>query len=374
MTDYKIILNMIVKNESNIIERCLDAANWIDGFFISDTGSTDDTINIILQWKQRNHKIGQVVQNEWKNFGHNRTEAILQAKQWLQKIGQDLTKTYLLFLDADMIFRGECLRQCIHVADVWDIRQQNPSIVYANLRAVRASVDIVCQCPTHEYYEIHTPNIIRKVFEGAAIDDIGDGGSKGDKAVRDIRMLKEALTTDPKNSRYWFYLANTFRDVHDFHSAILAYHNRIEIGGWFEETYCALVYKGDCHYVIQQFPGAIESWLKAYQIDSQRGEALIRLSIHFRTISHHHTAMLFIDKGLKLALPRERQLFVERTVYEYRFLYELSICGFYTDESERGRIACSLLLQNPNVPQELLESTKNNLSFYENQKNNKQNK
>ena len=370
-TDYKIILNMIVKNEAKIIERCLDTAQWVDGFFISDTGSTDNTIEMIINWGKKNRKIGAVAKNEWKNFGHNRTEAILQAKQWCQDNGLDLTKTYLLFLDADMMFPGESLRESIHLADVWDIRQQNPSIIYANLRAVRASVDIECKCPTHEYYDIYTPNIVRKVFEGATINDIGDGGCKEDKAERDIRMLKEALTTDPKNCRYWFYLANTFRDVRDFHSAILAYHTRIEIGGWFEETYCAYVYKGDCHYVIQQYAEAVESWLRAYQLDPKRGESLIRLSIHFRTISHHHTAMLFIDKGLKLPLPLERQLFVERTVYEYRFLYELSICGFYTEDFERGRIACSMLMENPQIPSDLVDSTKQNLKFYMEHKKNK---
>lgn len=361
---YKIILNMIVKNESKIIERCLDAAKWVDGFFISDTGSEDDTINIIKEWGERNQKIGMIAKNEWKNFGHNRTEAILQAKEWCKDVGLDPTKTYLLFLDADMVFQGECIRNVIHEADAWDIRQQNPSVIYANLRVVRASIDIICKCPTHEYYEIHTPNIVRKVFEGAAIQDIGDGGCKHDKAERDIRMLKEALTTDPKNCRYWFYLANTFRDVRDFHSAILAYQNRIDIGGWFEETYCALVYKGDCHFVIQQYPMAVECWLKAYHTDPKRGEALIRLAIHYRTISHHHTAMLFVEKGLKLPLPLERQLFVERTVYEYRFLYELSICGFYTGDLERGKMACSMLLTTPNLPNEILESTKKNLNFY----------
>lgn len=362
--EYKIILNMIVKNESKIIERCLDTARWVDGVFISDTGSTDNTIEIINNWKKRNNKIGAVATNTWKNFGHNRTEAILQAKKWCQENNLDLTKTYLLFLDADMMFPGECLRKVIHEADVWDIRQQNPTIVYANLRAVRASVDIICKCPTHEYYEIYTPNIVRKVFEGAAIDDVGDGGCKDDKAERDIRMLKEALTTDPKNCRYWFYLANTFRDIKDFCSAIMAYNNRIDIGGWFEETYCALVYKGDCHYVLQQYPEAIESWLKAYNVDPIRGEALIRLSIHFRTISQHHTAMLFINKGLKLSLPLERQLFVEKPVHEYRFLYELSVCAYYVNDHERGRIACMMLLENPNVPEHLVESTKTNLKFY----------
>lgn len=361
---YRIILNMIVKNESKIIERCLQSVTWVNGFVISDTGSTDDTIQRIEKWAVQNKKMGIIKKDEWKNFGHNRTQAILHAKTWCQENGLDLTKTYLLFLDADMTFSGENLRKNLSTADVWDIRQRNPVIVYANLRSVRASVDIVCKCPTHEYYEIYTPNIVRKLLDGDFIEDIGDGGSKGNKAERDIQMLKEALTTDTKNCRYWFYLANTYRDIKDYHNAILAYHNRIEIGGWFEETYCALVYKGDCHCVLQQHPEAIHSWLKAYEIDPERSEALIRLAVFFRSQSQHQTAMLFIDKGLKLPLPTQRQLFLEKPVYDYKFTYELSICAYYTGQLERGRVACLLLLRDENVPTNLHASIRHNLQFY----------
>lgn len=361
----RIVLNMIVKNESKIVERCLDAAAWVDAFVISDTGSTDDTVARIEAWGRRNGKPGQVARAAWKNFGHNRTVAIGQAKQWCLDEGWDLTRTYLLFLDADMVFKGACLREVVGEADVWDVRQQNPSIVYANLRVVRASVDIVCVCPTHEYYDIRTPDVVRKIFEGAAIEDIGDGGSKDDKAQRDIRMLEEALKTEPRNCRYWFYLANTYRDTHDYTKAIWAYKKRIEVGGWFEETYCAMVYKGDCHYVIKDYPHAIDSWLKAYSVDPERSEALVRLSIYYRTTSQHHTAMLFIDKGLRTPIPMERQLFLERPVYEHHFLYELSVCAFYVGQLERGLLACEMLLRMPSIPEAIRASVQNNIRFYQ---------
>lgn len=355
---------MIVKNESKIIGRCLQSVEWVDGFVISDTGSTDNTIELILKWGKEKNKPGVVLRNPWKNFGYNRTQALQQAKKWCQEQHMDLSKTYLLFLDADMVFFGSDLRKTIGQADVWDIRQQNPTMVYANLRAVRASVEIECKCPTHEYYQIHTPNIVRKLFDGANIDDIGDGGSKDDKAQRDIRMLKEALTTDPKNCRYWFYLANTYRDVQDYHGAILAYQQRIDIGGWFEENYCAHLYKGDAHYVVQQFAEAIQSWLQAYNIDPKRCEALARLATHFRILGQHQTAMLFIDKGLKLPLPTDRQLFLEKPVYEYKLLYELSVCAYYVQQKQRGKIACLMLLQVPQLPDVLKTSIQKNIEFY----------
>lgn len=361
-----IFLNMIVKNEAKIIERCLDEVSWIDGLVISDTGSTDDTIEVIEAWRKRHNKLGTVVQNPWKNFGHNRNEALIEARKWCAANGLDLTKTYFLMIDADMIFTGgKKLRNVIDQADLWDIRQQNATIIYHNLRVVRASLDVVCKCPTHEYYDILTPGATRKTFEDAVIEDIGDGGSKSDKAERDIRLLKEALTTEPKNCRYWFYLANTYRDIRDFANAILAYHQRIEIGGWFEETFCATVYKGDCHMALGQISEAITMYLSAYQIDPQRSESLIRLATFYRANSHHHLAMLFIEKGLKIMMPPDRLLFVEKQVYDWRFLYEMSISAYYLKDVERGRLACKMLLEKTTLPDHIRESTVKNLEFYE---------
>ena len=46
---------MIVKNESKIIKRCLDSVKpLIDYVFIVDTGSDDDTINVINDWLLQN--------------------------------------------------------------------------------------------------------------------------------------------------------------------------------------------------------------------------------------------------------------------------------------------------------------------------------
>lgn len=360
----KIFLNMIVKNESRIMERCLNSMQWVDGVVISDTGSTDNTVDLIQAWLRSHDKLGAVVRNEWKNFGHNRTEAWKEGRKWCLENGLDLSKVYFVLIDADMVFPAATLRNCIEQADLWDVRQQNPSIIYHNLRVIRASLDVICRCPTHEYYDILTKNTTRKVYEEVIIEDIGDGGAKSDKIERDIRLLKEGLVEEPKNCRYWFYLANTYRDAKDFTNAIMAYHQRIEVGGWYEETYCAHLYKGDCHLYLQQFKEAVAVWLDAYQIDPMRSEALWRLAVYYRTISKHHTAMLFIEKGMKLPQPIDRVLFVEKPVYDYQFLYEMSICGFYVNDKPRGRLACQMLLQKT-LPPEIRESVIRNMEFYQ---------
>ena len=54
-------LNMIVKNESKIIERLLNSVcSVIDSFCICDTGSTDDTIEKIRRYFKQKNLPGEV--------------------------------------------------------------------------------------------------------------------------------------------------------------------------------------------------------------------------------------------------------------------------------------------------------------------------
>ena len=50
----RIVLCMIVRNEAAVIARCLDSAlPHVDGYLISDTGSADNTIDLIRQTAAR---------------------------------------------------------------------------------------------------------------------------------------------------------------------------------------------------------------------------------------------------------------------------------------------------------------------------------
>ena len=78
MTDIpKICLNMIVKNESKIIERLLTSVvGFIDEIFIVDTGSSDNTIEKITEFMKNNNIKGQVLQHHFVNFGLTRSFAL----------------------------------------------------------------------------------------------------------------------------------------------------------------------------------------------------------------------------------------------------------------------------------------------------------
>jgi len=86
-----ICLNMIVKNEARVIRRCLDTVRpFIDRWVIVDTGSTDGTQALIREVLQG--VPGELHERRWKDFAHNRNEALALAR------GQG---DYVLVIDAD---------------------------------------------------------------------------------------------------------------------------------------------------------------------------------------------------------------------------------------------------------------------------------
>ena len=74
-----ICLNMIVKDESHIIEETLNNITSyidLDYWVISDTGSTDNTKEIIKLFFEKKKIKGELHEDSWKDFGHNRTVAL----------------------------------------------------------------------------------------------------------------------------------------------------------------------------------------------------------------------------------------------------------------------------------------------------------
>ncbi len=229
---------MIVKNEEKIIERCLESAkNVVDCISICDTGSTDNTIQIIEQFMQKNAIPGKVHKHAWKNFGHNRTLSFEAAQTTLKQLGIPLSSTYLLLLDADMMLEVDpAFNKNLLNEDSYLMSQVNCSQVYYNTRLIRASLPWQCLGVTHEYWSCKIPTDESKL-DTLRINDRDDGGCKSDKFERDIRLLLEGLKNEPENERYMFYLAQSYKSINNYNESIKWYLERIKKGTY---RFCAV--------------------------------------------------------------------------------------------------------------------------------------
>lgn len=316
---------MIVKNESKIIERLLETVvPIIDAYCICDTGSTDDTKERITAFMKTRGIPGEVFDEPFKNFGHNRDMALKRADSW---------GDYALLLDADMkLVIGPDFHKEALVKDGYMCIQGNERFEYYNTRIVRTKRGVRCVCPTHEYYDfppgLDHNNKLSKSF--MRIDDIGDGGSKTDKFERDIRLLKGGLEEEPNNGRYHFYIANSYRDMGKKEEAIEWYKKRIIIGGWVEEVWNSWFEMGKCYFSIEKPAEAINAQLMAYNTRPQRAESLYEIAKYYRETGKHQVGIMFVEKARSVPFPKDDVLFIHKDVYDYLLEYEYSILAFYT--------------------------------------------
>lgn len=238
---------MIVKNESRIITRCLTAAKPILDFIsICDTGSTDNTIDLIHQWGKQNNIPTTVHQVPFKDFGYNRTLSFQLAEKTY------VEATYFILLDADMVLEiNPKFNKKLLKFDKITLDQYNTSIRYANVRLIKKGFPWECVGVTHEYWDAPDMTVSSGHLDSLVIDDREDGGCKSDKYERDERLLRAGIA-DPNTkpflrTRYYFYLAETLHNRNKQEEAIEFYRKRIQAEGWIEEIFYSWKKIGECY-------------------------------------------------------------------------------------------------------------------------------
>ena len=319
-------LNMIVKNESKIISRLLDSVlPIIDCYCICDTGSTDDTVEIINDYFYDKCIPGKVVTEPFKNFSYNRNFALQSC------LGMS---DYVLLLDADMVLQiTNFAKIMLHNADSFHILQGNDSFYYQNMRIVKNNGLYSYSGVTHEF--INTPSnssVLSFDKKDLFILDLGDGGSKQNKFERDVALLLTGLKEEPDNDRYHFYLANSYHDSGHFNDAIEFYKKRIELGGWQEEIWYSYYRIGLCYKNMGKMSDAICAWMEGYNYYSERLEGLYEIIKHYRDISKHKLCVIFYNIAkeiLNKKVKRDNYLFLHNDVYTYKLYYEYTIFSSY---------------------------------------------
>ena len=354
-----IVLNMIVKNESNIITRLFDSViNIIDTYCICDTGSTDNTVNVIQEYFDNKGIKGKIVLEPFQNFEHNRNVALQSC------IGM---ADFVLLLDADMQLRVNNFdKSLLNNYDHFLAFQGNNTFFYQNLRMLKNNGLYSYKGVTHEY--INTPHnsrcftLSKDMF---FINDIGDGGCKQNKFERDVYLLTNGILKEPNNVRYHFYLANSYFDLNKFKEAIVTYKKRIEFGGWHEEVWFSYYKLGLAHINIGEIEKAFHIWMDGFQYYQNRLEGIYEIIKHYRINSKHILANIYYEIAKKILdknLNRDDYLFLQDDVYTYKIYYEYTIIAYYLGIKNINNEVVKILNTINNDTQNLLS----NFKFYDN--------
>jgi len=352
-------LNMIVKNESRVIRRCLDSVRpYISTWVIVDTGSTDGTQDII-----RSHLRavpGELHERPWVDFGHNRSEALALARG---------KADYILIIDADEVMIPEPGFRMPHLThDAYQIQHLvgASSTTFWLTQIVRGDLPFRYKGVLHEAIDCDVPYQMARLT-GVVTKGFFDSARNADPIAKyrsDAKVLEAALEREPDNARYQFYLAQSYRDAQMLEKAIDAYEKRAAMGGWEEEVYYSLYQSGVLRERVGQKLGpVIDAYLRAWQSRPSRAEALCELARHLREQGHPHAARLFADRARKTPRPQDI-LFLDEAVYQWRAQDEYAVCAYYAGRPAEALEITQRLLATATLPPADRARMEGNIAFY----------
>jgi GR25 family glycosyltransferase involved in LPS biosynthesis len=275
---------MIVKNEAHIITKTFDnlLENFtFDYYVICDTGSTDDSIQVIQSYFKSKSISGEILQHEWKNFGHNRTLALKSA----------YNKTdYLLIFDADDSISGS-LKSCLPKKLTADKYQLvfGPGVSYTRPLLVNNRKHWKFVGVLHEY--LTADDSMQEMSKCKSADVILTGGyniisgrsgarSKNvNKYADDAEVLRKAILTESDEMlrcRYIFYCAQSYRDA-GRHDEAIAYYTKCMNSekSWLQERWVSCNELGKLHLMQKKTTQALAYFLKTTQFDEERIEGIV---------------------------------------------------------------------------------------------------
>lgn len=366
MTLKKIGFCIIVKDESHVIRRCLDSVKpLIDYVLIVDTGSTDNTIQVIYDWLSENNTQGQVIEEPWKNFAYNRSFALSKLREidWID---------YALMIDADEIlhfdndfnfqeFKAKMYHDVYNVrTNMWGNYYQRPQICTNKKNCEYIGV-------VHEFLSLTNLSVGQiEGFENRPIQD-SNRNKSGNKFIKDIELLENAIASEEDGSwlksRYMFYLAQSYRDCGNNEKALETYLKRSEMGYWSEEIYVSYNQAANLMRELGHPKERIlQTYLQAQECNPNRGEALYGFLYYCRINALHQQGFIIGKHAITLSNP-SGALFSETWIYDYGILDEFSIIAFWSGNYLESKQACEKILDKENVPTHIKDRVKINLQY-----------
>jgi tetratricopeptide (TPR) repeat protein len=360
----KIILNLMIKNESKIIERCIgNSIDYVDAVNILDTGSTDNTVEVCKAYLTASGKPFRISVHPFKTFGHNRSISFDEAQKLCEALHWNAEECYAMAVDADMVIKATpAFKDFKMTQNGYRMIQQHGSLKYYNVRFLKCSYAWKCIGSTHEYWSGEPSDNVPA--EVCYIDDIGDGGCKSDKNERDIRLLTEEVRDQPNNGRAHFYLAQSYKDGGQVEKAIPLFKRRIEIGGWYEEVWYSHYMLGKCYDMLHDEHN-MELWMnKGFEMHPHRAENLYYLVHYFRVKGQYYKAYHYYLKGKDIPYPKNDMLFIEGNIYDGMFSYENTVIACYISGKTKQDSLCDLVSYiNQKIPYHI-DNVWDNLHYY----------
>ena len=369
-----ICLNMIVKNEAHIIsdtfDNLLQYINF-DYWIISDTGSTDGTQELIKNYFKSKNITGELFQDEWRDFGYNRTLALQHANK---------KSDYLFIFDADDSIHGDFKLppDSLFNKEMYNFKFGGDHVAYVRPLLIANNLEWKFNGVLHEFLTCVSKNVEGTVLSGNYYVESGRKGSRSkdpEKYKKDAEILKRAYYVELEkpdkglSNRYAFYCAQSYKDCGMNKEAIEWYKMVADkINTWVQEKYYSCFVLGELYMRENDFENSIRYLTKSIIFDNQRIEGVALACELFLRREMYLLCCSLGEQFLGHMSPPPDKLFLFESFYFNHVEYSCSIAGFYCRKYDLGYQCCKKIINTRCVDSiDKYIKTCNNLAFYKDQ-------
>lgn len=372
----KLALNFICKNESHVVERMLNSAKSItDLIVVNDTGSTDGTQDLIKKFGKENNIPTYVFERPFDNFEKSRNYAMNKLRDVVKELKWDSDKVHGYWFDCDeQLIIDKDFNKKQFTKDLYMINTFIGSMKYTRNTFFKVSKPFKWYGPVHEFIVCEDKKITSGLASGISVDVKMEGASwKGNvpaKYKSHAFELEKYIDENRKDPRWIFYTAQSYHDsastgdrLEDeerLRRSMKYYQERVSrTDGYSEEIYYSQFRIGAIMKALEMpWSETHQALLKAYSIDPIRGESIKMIIDYYLQVNEWHNAYLY-SKFAKLNFHKKspypkRLLFVDQTLYEWKFLESHAATSFYTGRMEEAKSSY----------QEILKISKKNPEFF----------
>lgn len=349
-------LAMIVRNEAEVVCETLSrVVDLIDCWVVCDTGSTDGTREKIKNFFAEKKVPGELYDDVWENFAHNRTLAFARSHR---------RADYVWVLDADDLLTGVPVFPIRMDKDAYSlvygndtcIRFQRPQLFSTRLEWEYRGVvhEFPCRVDSQPYTLECLLGDYFVDYLHSRLHTTNDRGKNPLKYLRDAQRMEKALATENNKVYYWryvYYIGQSYFDYGDFAKAITFFRQHI-VGVRNADTYfCYFYIAGALQRLDQKDHEAeiMENYLRGYVLEPQRAECPYFLArLHFES-ARYEKALSVLALCKDLPQPECDQK-VLSSVYRFdaKWLY-LQTCRILGKAIEEEKTWRQLFFQYPEV-------------------------
>ena len=367
MSDKLLGVLFMIKNEENSIKKSIESVSkYIKNIIVFDTGSTDNTINIIKSLCKDKDLILHLKEGKFISFPESRNEAI--------EFAEKISVKFLLLMDAGDEFRCDKNKKSLLyiiekipkninfgiVKQIW-LERSNQTSEHNDIRFIRnkSNCRYDLSYPVHEKFLNVNNNLNLSNLFNLYQDRVKHGGSSISRYDSDI----EKLLTAKISKRNYYFLAQSYMCKQDFENGfkynLLSYETNDDTSSNIDEKF-TLVRIGFCAMMCKKSVDIIYKYLEmAISSPNPPIDAFVYM---FKTSIDNtcfERAVPYIKRAFYLEKPNELEsTLVNHEFYDYSRWNLISIiCLFLKNKLPElldiGKNACTKAVNARNNPIDL---------------------